>query len=156
MVLVAWQLLVLYTPWADGLNTPKRPPHEHQHEMDSKSESTTVGFIPCDPASIQGNITTLDHMNQFLPDDFEGHAIVDGDGLSVLRFFLAVMGRRNTESHKDRLEWVVESPGELHREFIDMQDSFNILWNDQSCSKPGTMTHMATLLGHTSLGRSTS
>ncbi len=102
---------------------PKHVPHMHSAEMANRSEVINLGTIEANPASTAGVIDIMEHLGRYIPSGQEWvcRIPVNGDQLSVERMINAKRARALGPSPMDRMEWVVESPQEFHKEGILLQ-----------------------------------
>ena len=65
----------------------------------------------------------MEHLTQYVPavGDQVQPILCSGDGLSVERMVSAHKARANGDTHEDRLDGLVESPQEFHKEILLLQ-----------------------------------
>lgn len=82
-----------------------------------------LGVVEANPSSTSGCIEIMSYLSQFVPvvDGKTRPILCSGDGLSVERMCAAHRARANGGSESARLEGLVESPQEFHKEILLMQ-----------------------------------
>ncbi len=98
-------------------------PHAHSLEMASRSDVINLGTVEANPASTAGVIDIMEHLSRYVPSTPEHvHRIpVNGDQLSVERMVHSKRARALGPTPMDRMEWIVETPQEFHKEAILLQ-----------------------------------
>ena len=100
-------------------------PHEYSDEMEEKSYIVNLGAVDANPSTTIGVIEVLQMLHQYVPtNDQKLHRIIcNGDQLSMERRTHAKHSRIRGESMEDRLEGVIETPQEFHKEGLMAQVS---------------------------------
>lgn len=111
--------------------------HDHSAEMTERSVIINLGAIDANPASTAGVIDVMTHLHQYVPAGAQEQSvrkvICNGDQLSVERMTHSKRGRIRGPGPRQRLEGLVETPQEFHKEGIMLQVfRFNVLlcYND--------------------------
>lgn len=85
-----------------------------------------LGVVDADPSSTAGTIKIMEHLHQYvahLPDDSLYSTLTNGDGASIEKMIHAHRSRRHDGTAKGRLDALIESPQEFHKELLLLQVS---------------------------------
>ena len=99
--------------------------------MGTKSTVINIGAIDANPASTPGVIEVMEKLHEYVPKVEGGlHKLVcNGDQLSVERMTHAKKARCNGRTEEDRLQGLVETPQEFHKEGLMLQVSTHITYS---------------------------
>ena len=97
--------------------------HEFSDAMEEKSTIVNLGAVDANPATTIGVIQVMENLQNYVPvNDDKLHRIVcNGDQLSMERMTHARHSRVRGESQADRLEGLIETPQEFHKEGLMAQ-----------------------------------
>ena len=99
-------------------------PHPQSKEMAQKTTVVNLGVVEANPASTAGVIDIMTHLHQYVPEFEDGSVHVvpcNGDQLSIERMTHAKRARVQGHSAQDRLQGLLETPQEFHKEGILLQ-----------------------------------
>ncbi|XP_038047575.1 uncharacterized protein LOC119721568 [Patiria miniata] len=154
MVYLTMKILMQHLPVMDPMkrHVPRRK-HQYSTEMCNKSEVVNLGVLEANPASTAGVIQIMQHLHAYVPEP-NGQVLpilCSGDGLSVERMVHAKRARVNGESKMHRLQGLVETPQEFHKEILLLQDTVNMLYSGSSIASRGSLAHMKVFYNHRSM-----
>ena len=147
MVVIVQRILESHLPYFEGCDVDNHILHKHSDEMAKKSKAVTIGIIPVNPGTTDGNMTVLDELHKYVPFPSgrmqEPAGIpVHGDAASVLGMLKAKRTRSGMGTPAERLEGIWPIPGEFHRRMLLNQDSMNILYRPESQNDKGTLSEV--------------
>jgi hypothetical protein len=82
-----------------------------------------LGVVSADPASTAGAIQIMEYLQGYVPttNNVPKPTLCSGDGLSVERMKHAHRARVNEATAEERLEGLVETPQEFHKDILLLQ-----------------------------------
>lgn len=107
-------------------------PHEKSKEMNTKSHVVNLGVVEANPSSTSGTIDIMEHLSKYVPEKEDGqlHTLIcNGDQLSVERMTHAKHARVRGAKEKSRMDGLLETPQEFHKEGLLLQVSRLVVCN---------------------------
>lgn len=123
MKVVVLRVLLQHMPVFSECHVVQHLPHTFSKECAKKSNIHSLGTIKADPASLPGVVDIMSKLHELCPkknNSFQ-HVICNGDGLSMERMVSAKHLAARSSSAATRMEGLVPSPQEFHKEGILMQ-----------------------------------
>lgn len=102
--------------------------HRYTKEMSGKSSIVNLGVVHENPSTAHGVSQIMDHLQQYSPmenGETQVPILCNGDGLSIERMKAAIKYRARTPTSSSRLEGLLPSPQEFHKEGILLQVKLN-------------------------------
>lgn len=125
MIKFVSETLLDFMPALKDIPQPEPIPHQFSKELYGKSNVLNLGVVHENPSSSDGVLQIMRHLQTYCPDGKDDHhvhsVLCNGDGLSVERMRTAKQDVARTPSSRTRLEGLVPSPQEFHKEGILMK-----------------------------------
>ena len=120
--------------------------HQYSKEMSAKSEVCTIGIIQENPGTPSGMLKVCDELHELLvpyPEEGRPYPLpLWGDALSVLVFNKAARNRNSGRTTSERLEGMWAVPGDFHRRMLHLEDTYRILFHQDSAGDRGTLSQI--------------
>ncbi|KAL7395577.1 hypothetical protein ABVT39_019611 [Epinephelus coioides] len=125
---------------------------------DRMRHPVNLGVLSCNPSSNSGVIEIMTFLHQFVlvRDNKLLPILCCGDGLSVERMTNCHCARNTGETPSDRVEGLIPTPQEFHREMILLQDTMDLLYIHESDFVRGTIAHLKNDFDHRSFKKQVS
>ena len=126
MINIVERILTEHVPALQELKSMvlQHVPHEQSASMSRKSCVINLGTVSANPATTAGTIEIMSYLHKYVPKKENGdvHPIVtNGDQMTVERMTHAKRGRVRAATAEHRLEGLVESIQEFHKEGLLLQ-----------------------------------
>ncbi len=134
MIVLVERILVCHIPALSNLSSKvcHHLHHRYSAKMREATEVTNLGVIHADPSSTAGTIEIMEYLNRYIPMSDNGEQLhrvpCNGDGLSIERMVNAQKARARAVTPEGRLQGLVPSPQEFHKEGILMQVLTHHIW----------------------------